>query len=180
MIGLIASEVVRDEVLQKAGSVPVARASFEFACTSWKKSIRVSLFEELADVVEHQVVGTTIRLVRLRVRPYGDGWTGYVGQGGAVKVVEENSDDWIDAVPREGVLLVLCVFFLSLSLVAAECCRRHSRPCCRRHSCPCRLRRRRRLHHALLHRRVSPVLCYRLDLVVALILFIFCVLFGIV
>ena len=63
----------------------------------------MALYDDLADVLDQAMVGTTIFLSRLRVRPLDSGgWTGFVGQGGAARIVDESSSDRIDPAAREG------------------------------------------------------------------------------
>ena len=91
-------------------------ASFEFADKSVVQSLRVSLFDEVAGMVADAKVGDTIFLSRLRVKRYGaEGYAGYVGHGGSASIIPAGSKEWIDPVPREG-LLVLVVALCSAVL----------------------------------------------------------------
>ena len=98
-IGVILTEVVKQDFPARAGAHEVQCATFEFADKSVVQSLRVSLFDDGAGMVAEAKVGDSIYLSRLRVKRYGaEGYVGYVGHGGSARIIPAGSREWIDPV----------------------------------------------------------------------------------
>ena len=68
----------------------------------------MSLYDDVAGMVADAKVGDTIYLSRLRVKRYGaEGYVGYVGHGGSARIIPAGSREWIDPVPRGGLLVMV-------------------------------------------------------------------------